>query len=43
MQLGTRLVAGTGQNEFSSPSDVVVGKNGDIFVADGQAKARTSA
>ena len=35
MQLGTRKVTGTGPNEFSSPSDVVVGRNGDIFVADG--------
>ena len=38
MQLGTRLKAGKGENEFSSPSDVVVGKNGDIFVADGHAE-----
>ena len=38
LQLGTRLVAGKGPNEFSSPSDVVVGKNGDIFVADGHAE-----
>ena len=35
LQLGTRMVTGTGPNEFSSPSDVVVGRNGDIFVADG--------
>ena len=35
LQLGTRKVAGNGPNEFSSPSDVVVGRNGDIFVADG--------
>jgi sugar lactone lactonase YvrE len=35
LQLGTRTVTGTGPNEFSSPSDVVVGRNGDIFVADG--------
>ena len=35
MQLGTRTVTGNGPNEFSSPSDVVVGNNGDIFVADG--------
>jgi DNA-binding beta-propeller fold protein YncE len=38
MQLGTRLKAGNGPNEFSSPSDVVVGLNGDIFVADGHAE-----
>jgi DNA-binding beta-propeller fold protein YncE len=35
LQLGTRMVAGGGPNQFSSPSDVVVGRNGDIFVADG--------
>ena len=35
LQLGTRKVTGNGPNEFSSPSDVVVGRNGDIFVADG--------
>ena len=43
MELGTRKVTGRGTNTFSSPSDVVVGRNGDIFVADGHAKARTSA
>jgi len=35
LQLGTKKVTGKGPNEFSSPSDVVVGRNGDIFVADG--------
>jgi sugar lactone lactonase YvrE len=35
LQIGTRSVSGKGTNEFSSPSDVVVGKNGDVFVADG--------
>ena len=35
LQLGTRKVSGSGPNQFSSPSDVVVGRNGDIFVADG--------
>jgi len=35
LQIGTRKVSGKGTNEFSSPSDVVVGKNGDVFVADG--------
>ena len=38
MQLGTKLVTGKGVNTFSSPSDVVVGRNGDIFVADGHAE-----
>ena len=33
----TALVTGRGTNTFSSPSDVVVGRNGDIFVADGHA------
>ena len=37
MALGTKLVTGRGTNTFSSPSDVVVGRNGDIFVADGHA------
>jgi streptogramin lyase len=35
LQLGTRMVTGDGPNEFSSPSDVVVVANGDIFVVDG--------
>ena len=35
MQLGTRTVTGDGPNEFSSPSDVVVAPNGNIFVVDG--------
>jgi len=35
LQLGTRKLAGDGPNQFSSPSDVVVGDNGAIFVADG--------
>ncbi len=37
MRLGQALVTGKGPNTFSSPSDVVVGRNGDIFVADGHA------
>jgi sugar lactone lactonase YvrE len=35
MQLGTAATTGRGPNIFSSPSDVVVGENGFIFVADG--------
>ncbi len=35
MTLGTPGVAGDGDNQFNSPSDVVVAPNGDIFVADG--------
>jgi streptogramin lyase len=35
MTLGIKTVSGRGTDTFSSPSDVVVGRNGDIFVADG--------
>src|SRR5947207_10621673 len=35
MTLGKVGVAGSGPDEFNSPSDVVVAPNGDIFVADG--------
>ena len=35
MTLGTKGVAGQGHNTFFAPSDVVTGRNGDIFVADG--------
>jgi DNA-binding beta-propeller fold protein YncE len=35
MTLGKPGVAGTTQDTFNSPSDVLVGPNGDIFVADG--------
>jgi sugar lactone lactonase YvrE len=35
MTLGKAGVTGTGPDTFNSPSDVVVGNNGDIFVADG--------
>jgi hypothetical protein len=37
MRLGKAGVSGTGTDVFSAPSDVVVGRNGDIFVADGHA------
>jgi len=40
LQIGTRKIAGSGTNQFSSPSDVVVGRNGDIFVADGHVNNR---
>ncbi|MCY3690165.1 MAG: peptidyl-alpha-hydroxyglycine alpha-amidating lyase family protein [Gammaproteobacteria bacterium] len=33
--LGTPGVQGSGENQFTSPADVVVADNGDIFVADG--------
>lgn len=35
MTLGTRGVAGTGQNQFDGPKAVAIGDNGDIFVSDG--------
>ena len=35
MVLGTPGEEGSSQNHFTSPSDVVIGDNGDIFVADG--------
>lgn len=38
MRLGKAGVTGAGPDTFSAPSDVVVGANGDIFVADGHAE-----
>ncbi|MDZ7643395.1 MAG: hypothetical protein U5K76_03670 [Woeseiaceae bacterium] len=35
MTLGKEGVAGTGEDTFTKPSDVLVAPNGDIFVADG--------
>jgi len=35
MVLGTPGQSGSGNNQFDSPADVVIGDNGDIFVADG--------
>ncbi len=35
MVLGNPGIAGSGKYEFNAPSDVVIGDNGDIFVADG--------
>ncbi len=35
LTLGKAGVAGDGEDNFNAPSDVVVGANGDIFVADG--------
>jgi streptogramin lyase len=35
LTLGKAGVAGAGDDTFNAPSDVVVGANGDIFVADG--------
>jgi DNA-binding beta-propeller fold protein YncE len=35
MRLGTAGVTGSGHNEFDQPSDVAIGLNGAIYVADG--------
>jgi DNA-binding beta-propeller fold protein YncE len=35
LRLGTAGVSGSGATHFTSPSDVVVAANGDVFVADG--------
>jgi DNA-binding beta-propeller fold protein YncE len=35
MVLGTPGESGSGNNQFTSPADVVIGNNGDIFIADG--------
>lgn len=40
LTLGTKGVAGDGPTEFNGPADVIVGKNGDIFVADGHRNNR---
>ena len=39
MKIGQAGVAGKGPDTFDGPSDVVVAKNGDIFVADGHVPA----
>lgn len=36
MTLGTPGFQGSGNNQFTSPADVVVADNGDIFVADSE-------
>lgn len=38
MVLGTPGESGSGQDHFDRPSDVVVAKNGDVFVADGHSR-----
>lgn len=35
MTLGKKGVAGSGQDTFTKPSDILVAPNGDIFIADG--------
>lgn len=43
LKLGKAGVAGTANDEFNQPSDVLVAPNGDIFVADGHGGARSNA
>jgi len=40
MTIGTRGVAGEGEYTFNGPTDVAIGRNGDIFVTDGHVNAR---
>src|SRR5580765_2317825 len=40
LALGTRGVAGDGPDAFNGVCDVAIGRNGDIFVADGHVNAR---
>ena len=40
MTLGTKGVAGDGPETFNGVCDVAIGRNGDIFVADGHVNAR---
>ncbi|MFT3828032.1 MAG: peptidyl-alpha-hydroxyglycine alpha-amidating lyase family protein [Chitinophagaceae bacterium] len=40
MTIGTKGVAGDGEYTFNGPTDVAIGKNGDIFVTDGHVNAR---
>ena len=42
LTLGKAGVAGEGPDTFSGPADVVVARNGDIFVADGHVADRPS-
>jgi sugar lactone lactonase YvrE len=37
MRLGTAGVSGAGPHQFQQPTDVAIGRNGDIYVADGHA------
>ena len=41
MALGRPGVAGAGRDTFNKPSDVLIGRNGDIFVADGHGDSGT--
>jgi DNA-binding beta-propeller fold protein YncE len=42
MTLGTKGVAGESPNHFNAPADVIVAKNGDIFIADGHVGTRVA-
>jgi DNA-binding beta-propeller fold protein YncE len=42
MTLGTKGVAGESPTLFNAPADVIVAKNGDIFVADGHVGTRVA-
>jgi NHL repeat len=42
MTIGTKGVTGTGDYQFDAPTDVAIGKNGDIFVADGHSGGGTA-
>ena len=40
MTIGTKGMAGEGEYTFNGPTDVAIGRNGDIFVTDGHVNAR---
>ncbi len=40
MTIGTKGVAGDGEYTFNGPTDVAIGRNGDIFVTDGHVNSR---
>ena len=40
MTIGTKGVAGEGEYTFNGPTDVAIGRNGDIFVTDGHVNSR---
>ncbi len=42
LTLGKKGVAGNGLDEFDAPTDVAIGTNGDIFVADGHSGGGTA-
>lgn len=42
LTLGTKGVAGESPRHFNAPADIVVGKNGDVFVADGHVGTRVA-